>query len=296
MFLNFVRRGRRRPLGRRPRLGARHRLPDRRGAVATPAEPPSGPGPHRARLGHPGWSKYIYVPMGVRVAIPTSRAAAPSPAASAASGSSGATTACGPPGGRRDRGRWCATTRSASSSWPTRSPPSTATSSSPSARNSSSASCRAVGHQHPRHRHPCVTKLLPLFRKAGLIREPGHRAAAQLKLDRFNKGDHDRAEQRAIQLLRDAGIVTGRSSSWVWRTRPPRRWKKPTGWRATGTRTANWAMYTPWPSRPVPGARATRSGSSISKYNFVTPIMKPDALERGNCSTRVMNNYRRFFA
>src|SRR5208337_1800918 len=31
------------------------------------------------------------------------------------------------------------------------------------------------------------------------------------------------------------------------------------------------------------------------KYNFVTPIMKPDAMERAELLDRVMNNYRRFF-
>jgi anaerobic magnesium-protoporphyrin IX monomethyl ester cyclase len=33
----------------------------------------------------------------------------------------------------------------------------------------------------------------------------------------------------------------------------------------------------------------------FAKYNFVTPIMKPDAMERGELLDRVMNNYRRFF-
>jgi anaerobic magnesium-protoporphyrin IX monomethyl ester cyclase len=31
------------------------------------------------------------------------------------------------------------------------------------------------------------------------------------------------------------------------------------------------------------------------KYNFVTPIMKPDAMDRAELLDRVMNNYRRFF-
>jgi len=33
----------------------------------------------------------------------------------------------------------------------------------------------------------------------------------------------------------------------------------------------------------------------FEKYNFVTPIMKPDAMERGELLDHVMNNYRRFY-
>ncbi|MEM7571060.1 MAG: magnesium-protoporphyrin IX monomethyl ester cyclase, partial [Pseudomonadota bacterium] len=34
----------------------------------------------------------------------------------------------------------------------------------------------------------------------------------------------------------------------------------------------------------------------FSKYNFVTPIMKPAAMERGELLDAVMNNYRRFYS
>ena len=33
----------------------------------------------------------------------------------------------------------------------------------------------------------------------------------------------------------------------------------------------------------------------FEKYNFVTPIMKPKAMDRGELLDRVMNNYRRFY-
>jgi anaerobic magnesium-protoporphyrin IX monomethyl ester cyclase len=33
----------------------------------------------------------------------------------------------------------------------------------------------------------------------------------------------------------------------------------------------------------------------FSKYNFVTPIMKPEAMDRAELLDRVMNNYRRFY-
>ncbi len=49
---------------------------------------------------------------------------------------------------------------------------------------------------------------LPLYRKAGLIHVSlGTEAAAQLKLDRFNKETKVAGNKRAIQLLREAGIV-----------------------------------------------------------------------------------------
>ncbi|MCK7501531.1 MAG: radical SAM protein [Comamonadaceae bacterium] len=51
-------------------------------------------------------------------------------------------------------------------------------------------------------------KLLPMFRKAGLIHVSlGTEAAAQLKLDRFNKETTIAQNKKAIQLLKDAGIV-----------------------------------------------------------------------------------------
>ena len=50
--------------------------------------------------------------------------------------------------------------------------------------------------------------ILPLYRKAGLIHVSlGTEAAAQLKLDRFNKETKIADNKRAIQLLREAGIV-----------------------------------------------------------------------------------------
>ncbi len=50
--------------------------------------------------------------------------------------------------------------------------------------------------------------LLPLYRKAGLIHVSlGTEAAAQMKLDRFNKETTVAQNKKAIQLLRDAGIV-----------------------------------------------------------------------------------------
>ena len=59
---------------------------------------------------------------------------------------------------------------------------------------------------------------------------------------------------------------------------------------------ANWAMYTPWPFSDL----FLELGDKVEvfdfeKYNFVAPIMKPDAMDRAELLDRVMNNYRRFF-
>ena len=59
---------------------------------------------------------------------------------------------------------------------------------------------------------------------------------------------------------------------------------------------ANWAMYTPWPFSDLFQELGDKvEVFDFEKYNFVTPIMKPDAMDRGELLDRVMNNYRRFF-
>ena len=59
---------------------------------------------------------------------------------------------------------------------------------------------------------------------------------------------------------------------------------------------ANWSMYTPWPFSDL----FKELGDKVEifdyeKYNFVTPIIKPLAMDRGELLDRVMNNYRRFY-
>jgi anaerobic magnesium-protoporphyrin IX monomethyl ester cyclase len=141
-------------------------------------------------------------------------------------------------------------------------------------------------------------KLLPLFRKAGLVHVSlGTEAAAQLKLDRFNKETTIAQNKKAIQLLREAGIVTeaqfivgleNETAQTLEETyQMARDWNPDM---------ANWAMYTPWPFSDL----FQELGDKVEvfdyeKYNFVTPIMKPDAMDRAELLDRVMNNYRRFF-
>lgn len=141
-------------------------------------------------------------------------------------------------------------------------------------------------------------KLLPMFRQAGLIHVSlGTEAAAQLKLDRFNKETTIAQNKKAIRLLKDAGIVTeaqfivgleNETAETLEETyRMARDWNPDM---------ANWAMYTPWPFSDLFQELGDKvEVFDFEKYNFVTPIMKPDAMDRGELLDRVMNNYRRFF-
>ena len=126
--------------------------------------------------------------------------------------------------------------------------------------------------------------VLPLYRKAGLIHVSlGTEAAAQLKLDRFHKETTIADNKRAIGLLRDAGILTeaqfivgleNETKETLEETyRMARDWNPDL---------ANWAMYTPWPFTDL----FRELGDKVEifdyeKYNFVTPIIKPEAMERG---------------
>ena len=141
-------------------------------------------------------------------------------------------------------------------------------------------------------------ELLPLYRKAGLVHVSlGTEAAAQLKLDRFNKETKVAENKEAIRLLREADIfveaqfIVGLDNEteetleetyrMAWEWQPD---------------LANWAMDTPWPFTPLfQEIRDQVEVFDFSKYNFVTPIMKPKALTRGELLNGVMKNYRRFY-
>ncbi len=141
-------------------------------------------------------------------------------------------------------------------------------------------------------------KELALYRKAGLIHVSlGTEAAAQLKLDLFNKETTVADNKKAIQLLRDNGIVVeaqfivgleNETAETLEET-----YRMACDWKPD---LANWSMYTPWPFSDL----FRELGDKVEifdyeKYNFVTPIMKPDAMDRGELLDRTMNNYRRFY-
>ena len=109
------------------------------------------------------------------------------------------------------------------------------------------------------------------YRKAGLIHVSlGTEAAAQLKLDRFNKETKVADNKRAIQLLRKAGIVVeaqfivgleNETAETLEETyRMAMDWKPDL---------ANWSMYTPWPfTSPVPGAERQGRGVRLREVQF----------------------------
>jgi anaerobic magnesium-protoporphyrin IX monomethyl ester cyclase len=141
-------------------------------------------------------------------------------------------------------------------------------------------------------------ELLPFYRKAGLVHiSLGTEAAAQLKLDLFNKETTVEQNKRAIDLLRKNGIVTeaqfivgleNETAETLEETyRMVMDWKPDM---------ANWSMFTPWPFSDLFRELGDKvEVFDFEKYNFVTPIMKPAAMERGELLDRVMHNYRRFY-
>ncbi len=141
-------------------------------------------------------------------------------------------------------------------------------------------------------------KLLPLYRKAGLVHVSlGTEAATQLKLDRFNKETRVDDNRRAIKLLRDADIFVEAQFIVGLDNETPetleQTYRMAWDWQPD---LANWAMYTPWPFTPLFQELGDKvEVFDFSKYNFVTPIMKPAAMERAELLDRVMNNYRRFY-
>jgi len=140
--------------------------------------------------------------------------------------------------------------------------------------------------------------LLPLWRRAGLVHVSlGTEAAAQMRLDLFNKETRIEENREAIRLLREADIFTeaqfivgldNETEETLEETyRFARDWDPDL---------ANWAMYTPWPFNSLSRDMADQvEVHDFEKYNFVTPIMRPAAMDRATLLDRVMHNYRRFY-
>ena len=141
-------------------------------------------------------------------------------------------------------------------------------------------------------------ELLPFYRKAGLVHVSlGTEAAAQMKLDQFNKETKVEENKTAIRLLREADIFTEAQFIVGLDNETPETleetYRMAWDWQPD---LANWAMYTPWPFTPLfQELRDQVEVFDYSKYNFVTPIMKPAAMDRAELLDRVMNNYRRFY-
>jgi len=139
---------------------------------------------------------------------------------------------------------------------------------------------------------------LPLYRRAGLLHVSlGTEAAAQLKLDRFRKQTTIEQNKKAIRLLKEAGMVAeaqfimgleNETKETIEET-----YKLALDWKPD---MANWNMYTPWPFAELFEELGDRvEVRDYSKYNFVTPIMKPDDMDREDVLKRVLRNYARFY-
>ena len=139
---------------------------------------------------------------------------------------------------------------------------------------------------------------LKRWREAGLVHVSlGTEAAAQMKLDRFNKETRVEDNRRAIELLKKADIfveaqfIVGLENETAETLEETYRFA-----REWDPDLANWAMYTPWPFTLLFQELGDKvEVFDFSKYNFVTPIMKPEAMDRTELLDRVMNNYRRFY-
>jgi anaerobic magnesium-protoporphyrin IX monomethyl ester cyclase len=142
-------------------------------------------------------------------------------------------------------------------------------------------------------------ELLPLYRRAGLVHVSlGTEAAAQLKLDLFNKETTVAQNKEAIRLLREADIFTEAQFIVGLDNETPETleetFRMAWDWQPD---LANWSMYTPWPFTPLhQEIRDKVEVFDFSKYNFVTPIMAPAAMTRGELLDGVMKNYRRFYS
>jgi anaerobic magnesium-protoporphyrin IX monomethyl ester cyclase len=140
--------------------------------------------------------------------------------------------------------------------------------------------------------------LLKFYREAGLVHVSlGTEAAAQLKLDLFNKETRVEENKEAIRLLREADIFTEAQFIVGLDNETPETleetYRMAWNWQPD---LANWSMYTPWPFTPLfQEIRDQVEVFDYSKYNFVTPIMKPAAMTRGALLEGVLKNYRRFY-
>jgi len=108
--------------------------------------------------------------------------------------------------------------------------------------------------------------LLPLYRKAGLVHVSlGTEAAAQLKLDRFNKEIKLEQSKKAIRLLREHGIVTEAQFIVGLENETPETleetYRMALDWKAD---LVNWNCYTPWPFSDLSRSWATRSRCATS--------------------------------
>jgi len=141
-------------------------------------------------------------------------------------------------------------------------------------------------------------ELLPLYRKAGLVHVSlGTEAAAQLNLNVFRKETTIEDNKRAVQLLKKNGIVAEAQFIMGLENETPETieetYRMALDWKPD---MVNWNMFTPWPFSDLFQDLGDRvEVRDYSQYNFVTPIMKPDNMEREEVLKGVLRNYARFY-
>lgn len=140
--------------------------------------------------------------------------------------------------------------------------------------------------------------VLPLYRRAGLVHVSlGTEAAAQLNLERFRKETTVAQNKKAVQLLREHDIVAEAQFIVGLENETPESIEETFKWAMDWEADmANWNMYTPWPFSDLFEDLGDKvEVRDYARYNFVTPIMKPEGMTRSQVLRGVMKNYRRFY-
>lgn len=141
--------------------------------------------------------------------------------------------------------------------------------------------------------------LLPFYRKAGLVHVSlGTEAASQLNLNIFRKETTTEENKLAIKLLKDAGIVAEAQFVMGLDHETPESIEETyqlcKDWDPD---MANWTIYTPWPFADLFEELGDKvEVRDYSKYNFVTPVMKPKNMERDEVLRGVLKSYGRFYS
>ncbi|MBF0585795.1 magnesium-protoporphyrin IX monomethyl ester anaerobic oxidative cyclase [Prosthecochloris sp. N3] len=141
--------------------------------------------------------------------------------------------------------------------------------------------------------------LLPFYRKAGLVHVSlGTEAASQMNLNRFRKETTIEENKYAIKLLQKNGIVAEAQFVMGLEHETPQTIEETyqlcKDWDPD---MANWTIYTPWPFSDLFKELGDRvEVRDYSRYNFVSPIIKPDNMEREDVLKGVLKSYGRFYA
>jgi len=141
--------------------------------------------------------------------------------------------------------------------------------------------------------------LLPFYRKAGLVHVSlGTEAASQMNLNRFRKETTIDENKYAIKLLQKNGIVAEAQFVMGLEHETPETIEETyqlcKDWDPD---MANWTIYTPWPFSDLFKELGDRvEVRDYSRYNFVSPIIKPDNMEREDVLKGVLKSYGRFYA